>query len=88
MNRHARRAAKARARKQGSGYMMHLHRALAGLDLTKSGHTEVTVEHEGGCGYHRGRSCNCVPILYRRTDGNDTVETIDRAGRVTVSRRN
>ena len=84
MNRHARRAEKARARKHGTGY---LHRIFAGLENAGPGLSFVTIEHDPKCGHHRGRSCDCVPGIYRRSDGTDTVETIDPDGRVTVERR-
>jgi len=85
MNRHARRAEKARIRKHGTGYR---HRIYAGLENAKPGVSIVTVEHDADCSIYRGRGCSCVPDIYRRTDGTDTVETIHPDGRVTVERRN
>ena len=85
MNRHARRAEKARARKQGTGY---LHRIFAGLENAGPGLSFVTLEHDLKCAHHRGGSCDCVPGIYRQRDGTDTVETIHPDGRVTVERRN
>jgi hypothetical protein len=88
MNRHARRAAKARGLTSDPGF---LRRGLSGLANTPPGVTLMTVLHDSTCPRAKpwsrpGRRCTCTPDIYRST--GDTFEVIDPDGRVTVTRQN
>jgi hypothetical protein len=83
MNRHQRRAERARARKQGTGYMGRI--ASAPWSHPPGVH-HVTVAHDGWCGIFKGKDCTCTPDIYRRADGSDVIETVAADGSITKAR--
>jgi hypothetical protein len=81
MNRHARRAAAARARRTG-----YLHRLLApgALPATVGIHF-ASIEHDARCSIYAGRGCDCVPDI--SLSGPDGVTVIDERGQGTKRAR-
>jgi hypothetical protein len=93
MNRRARRAAAARARRlhQGSqpGYAHRLlaaHREL--YDQLRGKVAHAVIQHDSWCAIYKGGACDCVPdISLRPCDGGDVI-VVDQEGqtkRVAVS---
>ncbi len=79
MNRHARRAAAAQARKD-SDYQTRLLRALAHRTIpTTPGLSHVLVEHDAECSIFVGGGCNCDPWISHH-DPVGRVTVIDRDG--------
>jgi hypothetical protein len=83
MNRRQRRAAEARRRKQGGGY---LGRLLASQQNLSPGVHHVFVEHDDGCPIFQGGSCTCTPNMHRHTSNRHEVEVIEIDGSVTRMR--
>ena len=81
MNRHARRAARAKARKQSAGYIERLLAATAGSH--PPGVFHVTVQHDDDCAIFAGGDCTCCPDMQRRAEGGDVVEIIGLDGAIT-----
>jgi hypothetical protein len=85
MNRAARRAAAARARRlhQGArpGYLHRITAAHAALgDQLRGKLVHANIEHDGWCGIYKGRTCDCVPdISLHPIDGGDVV-IVDEEG--------
>ncbi len=80
MNRRQRRAAEARNRKKGTGY---LGRLLASQQNPIPGVHHVFIEHEDGCPIFQGGSCACTPNMHRHTPKRHEVEVIEIDGSVT-----
>lgn len=83
MNRHQRRAEKAKSRKQGSGY---LSRMLASTPPAP-GLSHIVVQHDDWCGIFQGAGCTCTPDMHRRQHGSEVIEVIEADGSVTRARR-
>jgi hypothetical protein len=83
MNRRQRRAAEARNRKKGAGY---LGRLLASQQAPTPGVHHVFIEHEDWCLIFEGGSCGCTPNMRRHVEGKDEVEVIEVDGSVTRMR--
>lgn len=79
VNRHARRAAAARARGHRPGYLHRLVAAMArgGMMPTVGVHL-TTIEHDGDCAIYGGQGCDCVPDI--SLSGPDGVMVIDERG--------
>jgi hypothetical protein len=91
MNRRARRAAAARARRT-SGRSGYMHRLIAAHgahdDVLRGKLTHAVIEHDSWCGIYRGRACDCVPDISLHPDGGGNAIVVDVEGRtrkVTVS---
>ncbi len=85
MNRHQRRAAEARNRKKGTGY---IGRLLASQQNLSTGVHHVVVEHEAWCGIFQGGSCACSPDMHVHAPGRDVVEVIETDGSISRTRSN
>jgi hypothetical protein len=64
MNRHARRAANAKARRH-PGYQLRLLHALNALNLASGQVCHILVEHDESCAFEAG-GCTCTPNITRR----------------------
>ena len=75
MNRAARRAAAARARRARPGYLHRLVRAHGALGDSLRGKVAHTViQHDRWCGIYKGGGCTCIPdISLHPADGGDVV---------------
>jgi hypothetical protein len=78
VNRHARRAAAARARGRRGGYLHRLVAAMAGGMMPAVGVHLTTIEHDGDCAIYHGQGCDCVPDI--SVSGPDGVVAIDERG--------
>jgi hypothetical protein len=68
MNRRARRAVAAKARR-GPDYRLRFLRALDALDLAPGTVSNVLVEHDPDCPFDRGEMCSCRPAMSVVADG-------------------
>jgi hypothetical protein len=83
MNRAARRAAAARARRLRArpGYVHRITAAHAELgDEFRSKLAHAVIEHDSWCGIYRGRACDCSPNISLHCDGGDVL-VVDEEGR-------
>jgi hypothetical protein len=85
MNHHDRRKAKAKARKDPTGYL-HRMPALTGR-MRGPGVTHVMVQHDDDCAIFRSGECTCCPDMQLRVDGSDVVEIVGLDGSVTGTMR-
>ena len=81
MNRYARRAARAMARKAGGGYLGRLLAATAGSH--PPGVFHVMVQYDDDCAIFAGGGCTCCPDMQRRAEGGDVAEIIGLDGAIT-----
>jgi hypothetical protein len=78
MNRHARRAAAARARRGvRPGY---LHRILSADLALRPGVHIAAIEHDRGCAIYRGGDCDCVPDISMSSADSGDVTIVDERG--------
>ncbi len=84
MNRHARRAAAARARRaKRPGYRHRLALAVARIgDRLRGEVVHGVVQHDEWCDIYRGHACNCVPDISLHPDGGGEVITVALDGTV------
>jgi hypothetical protein len=82
MNRHARRAHIARARRRQTGYVHRVlaaQEALARADAGTVSH--LFIHHATNCAIYTSRGeCNCTPDMSVHPDGGETVLIIDEDG--------
>lgn len=84
MNRRARRAAAARARRASrrTGYLHRLlgPRAQGALANLRGKVVHGVIQHEPWCRIYQGGACNCVPDISLHPDGGGDVIIVDEDG--------
>jgi hypothetical protein len=82
MNRRARRAAAARARRARPGYVHRLVAAHSAVgDDLRGKVTHAVIQHDAWCAIYRSRACDCVPDISLHPDDGADVIVVDEDGK-------